>query len=211
MFLMLGMIAASIALIYSVQKFTDFLMERDKLRQPERELALLPGIIKAYGDVTGDQGKAEELSALLAGIVQGTTTDLPTRLASLDEGMERLLAHFEEDEDEPDAEQEDAGEEEEDPLSPNQLIRAIHNEHTKRVQALFDNMAAIGGIRPSSRELFILLQALRPGDPSASASPRRGRRERASTDEATSNESAGEPPAQPAAGAEEAPPPEPTT
>lgn len=209
MFLILGMIAVSIALIYSVQKFTDFLMERDKLRQPERELALLPGIIKAYGDVTGDQGKAEELSALLAGIVRGETTDLPDRLASLDEQMARLLALFEEDEDEPDAEQEDAGEE--DPLSPNQLIRAIHGEHTKRVQALFDNMAAIGGIRPSSRELPILLQALRPGDPSASASPRRGRRERASTDEATSNESAGEPPAQPAAGAEEAPPPEPTT
>ena len=204
MFLMLGMIAASIALIYSVQKFTDLLMERDKLRQPERELALLPEIIKAYTDVAGDQGKAEELSALLAGIVRGRTNGLSERLERMEQSLDEIKGYLE-------GEEEEEEEEEEDPLSPNELIRAIHVEHTKRVQALLDHMAAVGGIRPSSREFFILLQALRPGDPSSSASPRRGRRERAPTDDAPSKEGADEPPAEPAASAEEAPPPEPTT
>ena len=100
MFLMLGMIAASIALIYSVQKFTDLLMERDKLRQPERELALLPEIIKAYGDVTGDQGKAEELSALLAGIVRGRTNGLPERLERMEQSLDEIKGYLEEEEEE---------------------------------------------------------------------------------------------------------------
>jgi hypothetical protein len=204
MVLALGLWAVAFSFAYSVREYFRYLEERDKLRQPERELALLPEIIKAYGDVTGDQGKAEELSALLTGIVRGSTSGLPERLERIEQSLDAIKGYLEQ-------EGQDEEEEEEDPLSPNQLIRAIHDEHTKRVQALFDNMAAIGGIRPSSRELFILLQALRPGDPSASASPRRGRRERASTDEATSKEGAGEPPAEPAACAEEAPPTEPTT
>ncbi len=200
MFLMLGMIAASIAVIYSVQKFTDLLMERDKLRQPERELALLPEIIKAYADVTGDQGKAEELSALLAGIVRGRTNGLAERLERMEQSLDEIKGYLEREE-----------EEEEDPLSPNELIRAIHNEHTKRVQALLDNMKTIGGIRPTHRELVVLLQVLRPSDASPSASSSSGRREHEPTDEAPSKEGTGEPPAEPATSAEEAPPTEPTT
>lgn len=202
MFLMLGLWAVAFSFAYSVREFFRYLEKRDEHRRPERELALLPEMIKVFGDVTGDQGKAEELSALLAGIVRGRTTDLPARLDFLDEKMDRLLACVEQDPDGSDVPEE----EEEDPLSPHQLMLEIHNEHSRRVQALFDNITKVGGIRPSPRELVALLHALRPGMIDPETVSRRGRREGAPPpDEAPAKEESGEQIAEPLASPEEAP------
>lgn len=104
-----------------------------ELEGQERQLKMLPEVIGVYANVTGDQAKADELSALLQGLIRGNAPSSdPVLYEKLDEIRECLEA-LERDEDD------DQRDEDESWFS---LQIHIEKEKTARVEALFSHLQA---------------------------------------------------------------------
>ncbi len=154
---------------------------RQEFESRERQLKLLPEIISAYLGVTQDQAKADELSAFLTGMVNGSssasTIELHRKLDQIIALLETETEEEEEEEGEDEGEDEDEDEDEE---SPSDRLRLqIEREHTLRVNAVLAHVRETS--RPSPQELQALLKTVRPSegvpstgvriDPSATHSP----------------------------------------
>lgn len=144
---------------YLIRSVSDWSQRRDasarrrqELESRERQLKLLPDIISAYLGVTQDQAKADELSALLVGMVNGPSANRPEHDVTLHEKLDHIIALLEEEWEE---------EEEEEEESPSDQLRLqIEREHTLRVNAVLAHVRETS--RPSPQELRSLLEAVQP-------------------------------------------------
>lgn len=120
-----------------------------ELEGRERQLKMLPEVIGAYANVTGDQAKADELSALLQGLICGNAQSSdPVMYEMLGEIRERLEA-LERDEDDDQGDENNQGK---------GSTQKIEEQRTARVEALLSHLRQTS-THPSPAQLEGLLLA----------------------------------------------------